>query len=591
MLGFLYGRGEEQLLQAAKKLPVKPTPGQNILPQFVYNAAPDRSFLSGARLADPCEAADSPEERARLLTQRTELIYLLGHSNGLDEGIGDIVLCRKDSCPAEPDDLAVLPCFHGGPCPRTAPGGVHRMCPGEIGAQRVINLTCWGIPIAGKPFAPRFSVGEGLLLSAGVEALITTIRVTDFYDSELLLMYYLCNAGFPFGAVANKVNQYRMKTNRLAEILCFGDPLSQLSPIVHHVAGEKREDRAWAVRLPRSLDKATDFGAYLPEMDAIHNPLILDLTPDASLMAAVLDPPDTLYFTVLRDSDAAEFKFKLIHRDTVTQIPQEHLRLLQDLDFFAISFPRLIRSPLERKPIRAVSKLLEEIKARLRSWPLAHMGIGSKVHIESLAELYFAPTKLLALLIDKLLDFYGKFMSKYTGLHSKYWHADYQFSHLEANIARCPYCGCFIDEIVFEKIIRKESRRLGNCDGCGLVYDGRSELPRWVKISDNPIVGSALAISLKVKNPYSLTVPAGVVAVLENGSSEQKCISRIGPEMIGTDEGSEAEFLLKIPGAPHKGVYYLSVAILVGAKINFLRRPIEVAAAGQGLAAAMTSSA
>ncbi len=60
VLGFLYGRGEEQLLQAAKKLPVKPTPGQNILPQFVYNAAPDRSFLSGARLADPCEAAASP---------------------------------------------------------------------------------------------------------------------------------------------------------------------------------------------------------------------------------------------------------------------------------------------------------------------------------------------------------------------------------------------------------------------------------------------------------------------------------------------------------------------------------------------------
>ena len=225
-LGVLHGPSAGDLLAAADRWLAQSVPGE-IGPQPAGGA--EEGAFWGARMVG---FEGNAEEARAFLSQPCELAFIVGHSNGLDIDAGPVTLCQRGEGPAaDSAELGVFPCFHGLPCGRCRPGQPQAR-PGDLAARRLILVTCWGMLLSDVVFTAGRTLGKGLLQNPAIEALITTVRVACIDAVDLPHLYFLANAGLPFGLLANRANQRRLDRGLRADFLCFGDPLSHLAAAV-----------------------------------------------------------------------------------------------------------------------------------------------------------------------------------------------------------------------------------------------------------------------------------------------------------------------------------------------------------------------
>ncbi len=574
-LGFLYGRGEEQLLSAARRMSDQPYIGE-ARKQYLFVDSLDTWGFNAAHLTPVSEVAHDRETTGDLIEAPMDLAFLAGHANGIDMNLGEVVLCRHShTAPAELDQLDAFPCYHGGPCVRIIGGTRTKRAIEDVGARCLVNLTCWGVSIAPTPYAPEYTLGEGLLHHGKVMSMVTTVRVAVFDSTDLALLYYLCNDGLPLGQVANRANRLRLLNGRGAELLCFGDPRARIEPRLEK-AEATRQGETWELHIPPSQYGPMDIRADIPTGSMDDTIVLVDNTPSTRFLGGMLDPSGVLYASVAESANNDEVTFELARRSEVVERRNGARRVYQDLEFLDAYLPGLMESSDNREALMGIAETLAGVKEFLRSWPLYTMTKGSAVLRSVPDAVWGTLTTGLTALVESLMDFFMEFLGTRPGLHYDDWLGGYQYRRTIRDRIQCRYCGYHVDEWVHESRMSHATRRVGKCHACGIIYDGDPVIGRWLTTEDILERGCPTSVRVTGRNPYGFPVPVAAVTVLERWELKESRIAKAGPSIVDAGERCDAEVALEVPESFPHGVHHVSVAWMVGGRINFLRRDLRI---------------
>ncbi|MFC1835856.1 hypothetical protein ACFL2Q_14240 [Thermodesulfobacteriota bacterium] len=574
-LGFLYGRGKEQLLDAARQISDRPFVGDP-RKQFLFVDNPDTWDFKATHLTLASEVAHDLEGLGDLVETDMDLAFFAGHGNGIDMNLGKVVLCRHSrTAPAAPDQLGVFPCYHGGPCVRTLGGARIRRAIEDVGARCLINLTCWGVSIAPAPYAPKHTLGEGFLRHSAVEAMVTTVGVAGYDAMDLGLLYFLCNDGLPLGQVANRANRVRPLDGRGAELLCFGDPRARIKPSLEKAEALRQGDKL-TLRIPPSEHGPTDIRADISVEPLDDKIVLVDDPPSGRYLGGVLDPSGVMYASIAEGAGTEDVTLDIVGRSDLVERRNGARRVFQDLEFLDSYLPELLQSSDNRNAVVEVAEILAGVKAFLRSWPLDGLAAGSTVLRSFPDSVWDTLTKGLTALVESLMVLFEGFMTTRAGLRYDDWSGRYRSRRTTSDRIRCRYCGYHVDEWLLKSRMTHATRRIGYCHACGLIYDGDPAIGRWLVTEDILERGRPTTVRLNGRNPYGFPVPVAAVTVLERWELNESSVAKAGPFITDAGERCAVEAVLDVPKSFPPGVYHLSAAWMVGGRINFLRRDLRL---------------
>jgi hypothetical protein len=572
-LGYLYGRNSEQLLTAAETMlrPSSTSPSSE-QPIRLFNMLASRYPIRAAGLFDAHANAREKSEVIEMFQQPSELDFLVGHSNGCDMGLGGVLLCRHDSIPAAAaDELRVMPCYHGGPCSRHAAKKGTVTSSDLAGTRRAIAACCWGVLTGQGPFSPEYSIGESLLLHAGLSSLITTLRVTGFETPELTLLYHYSAAGLPFGAIANLANRLRLAGGFEAEWICFGDPAARI-PGAHEPAelNVEAEERA-PVRLsvPAFAD---DVVAFLPEERMPPESIALVRNASEDLSGA-LSPDGAVFLTTNCERDQ-EIHLDIIGRCDLKQSTDVGLDLQSGLEFLEV----YLQGPLrEAHPAEAASAMAAFLALRrvLLGWSLGYAPVGAVMRYEFIAAEFATLDGALVELCSRVLDLAAAYTLRSGCMQSHLWSWAYDQVAYVPDVGRCLQCGSAVSETVLRQKMGAGERRIGFCDGCGFLYDGEAGIDRYLVAPESIAAGGTCKLGIVSINTSRFRNPASILCVFDRYETAASVLVREDFSVLPGEE-RQCCFEIEIPRDAAKGVHYLGATVMVGTKLACYQRPIWV---------------
>jgi hypothetical protein len=229
-----------------------------------------------------------------------------------------------------------------------------------------------------------------------------------------------------------------------------------------------------------------------------------------------------------------------------------------------------------REALVGIAETLAGVKEFLRSWPLDGLTTGSAVLRSVPASVWGTLTKGLTALVESLMDFYEEFLLTRVGLHYDTWIGRYRYHRTLWDRIQCRYCGYHVDEWILESRMTRETRRIGKCHACGLIYDGDPAIGRWITTDNILERGRPTTVRVTGRNPYGFPVPVAAVTVLERWELNESSVAKAGPFIVDAGERCDVEVALDVPKSFPPGVHHLSAAWIVGGRINFLRRDIRL---------------
>jgi hypothetical protein len=569
-LGYLYGRGLLALSRAADRLITGPVPRSGKI--RVFSMLGQHFPLAGARLL----RIDSHALRGygnEIISAPSPLDIFVGHSNGQDMGLGGRVLCRYSTDPAlAADALDAMPCFHGGSCQREASGKGTPVFADAVGARRIINLSCWGVTLHNRPFAPALSVGEALLSGAGVAVMLATVRAVNLEASELQLLYHRCVGGLSFGGIANLANQFRLRTGAEAEWVCFGDPAEALD------ATALTAEAAWSgdtlsLSIPdQPINETRDLMVLLEPSHLPEQPILIQQTAGA-LLPAVVDPSGSLCLTVPAEWSAPEIRYRIVDRRSM-DVAAVIAALVEGLDFLDCVIGGSKDPPLPDN-VPPAEQAVRQIRRMLQGLAIA-LPIGEVVGDGWLDDAFTRVGAALHDLPEPMLDLCATFTRTFGLMQSKLWKWSFQYVGTNSEAVVCPTCGSAVDELVFESGLRRLRRRVGFCDACGFLYDGDPGVGRFIVLRDPVAPGTRMMVSMKLTNPYALDVPVSGYFVIDLHEFRTSEVVRFQPSMISAHAAKEISASIDIPEGLAPGTYFLGAMILVGTTLNAYQRTFRV---------------
>lgn len=573
-LGFVTGREPGELECLAARFPRQPSVGRADSVR-IFRAKETSSRSWGAALCEARDLVGSPQEYARLLTEPAEVLILSGHSNGLDMTVGDAVLCRQGTFQAGLDEPRVLPCFHDGVCTRTR-GRAVRVNADQLMARRVISITCWGFSPAEHPFVGAATLGDALRLHAEVEALLTTLRAAALAPSELSLIYGALRSGEPFGLIALRVNRFRLWAGQPADLLCLGDPESRLEPAMSE--GHLVDFKPGLFGVAVSGQCGGDLTVMLPVAALPADPVVLVEGQGSECLGGALEPGGRLWLSTPAARRDGVVRGAILDMALLREEECSLGRLREDVVFLDDYLPNLpsLDDDEERMRARAFEAALR-LRGLVVKWPLSGLGRGSVIArrgFDAVHELLLAREEALA---NALLDLYAAFCARRGGLHLANWLPLFRRAGVEPGEEPCAYCGHPVGETLYVARAGPQERRVGSCLACGIVYDGRPSVARWLRTGGGLRAGGTSRVTLSVRNGTSLPSFAGLSAVAERFELGESCVAR--GECTRVEPGGEVVLGvdLTIPETAPVGTWYLSGAAVLGAHVQFLRCPVRVA--------------
>lgn len=148
-------------------------------------------------------------------------VHLLGHSNGIDMGCGNTVICGKNQ-KHYPIEGHFPPCVYGDVCNRK---GI-KIFPEDISADIVFLYTCWGILFDQAMYDKRISLSSAFILSINSGIYISTYSKSNLdKDAGKVIGSYL-SQGMSVGKAVQLFNlQHYLKYFDTPEVLMImGDP-------------------------------------------------------------------------------------------------------------------------------------------------------------------------------------------------------------------------------------------------------------------------------------------------------------------------------------------------------------------------------
>jgi hypothetical protein len=569
-LGFLYGRSPQQLQESGQRLLCGTSASSSHGVQRVFSMMQDAYPLWGARLLN---VKDSKEKALRLLKEPSDLDFYVGHSNGCDMGLGGLVLCRRGSVDCiPPDELRVMPCFHGSPCTRALSGKGDPASADHVGAQRVVCASCWGATLGPTHFAPEYSFGEGLLVHSGVNILLTTVRVSSFSANELSLIYYMANAGIPFGLIANRINQLRLKTKRTAEWICFGDPTNAMTGQIHDLETELRAGTMnTSILMEVPLARACDVGCRRPI--GCDEPILISEKENGTLTAA-FDPEGTLYATLPSGWSGSQLVYRVLSRRELVNASRGARQLLADLEFIEAYLGGVLRDRPTELVLQA-QDALGALKRILMAWPLESLKQGDVINREWLDEAWKALNRGVFRLAESLLNIAVVFMQRLGCMQFRAWSWAFHETKVDETVVICRYCGSPVDEIVHEGHLRTQTRRIGFCDACGFLYDGNPKMGRWLLLEEPIQPGESVIMEIPVRNPYPIAVPVSAVGNIDLHETAASRFARIPSVVLEGHRRQTLKFELEYPNELYSGITFVGATVIIGGQVNFYARPMR----------------
>jgi hypothetical protein len=493
-----------------------------------------------------------------LLFRRSELLLLAAHSNGFDiDGIGPSLcaLNARESTAA----TGVMPCFNGAPCSRRR-SGHHPRSVASVTARRVIAATCWGVS---KELAYDFehTAGAALIHNPLIESLLTTMRVVHFDAADIATLYYLANDGYSFGAIASRWNAFRLWRGYHAEMVCFGDPETCLSPGIDEmpvgfggsmvIHGSQARRRDVKIRSAAPVERVVVVGS---RRDGI--------------LSSVVMPDGVVYATLEKDVNSASLALSEEDQNPLLCSPSELFTELEQVGDYLSA---------DGQPSRLVSSYTK-LRQAVASWPLASVTRGAFVAQETLVHTWGVLKERLDAFADAAVDSYLSTVHQHIGLHTlRYWERVYVDRPGLMVTRDCSFCGGTLDERVLVHRACNRQRLLGHCRSCGPSYDVPSHGRVSLELPEHAQSGSVVGASFRLQGSKLPRVPARAVFVLQQLHEGSGSDSDVAGGDVTYDTPHDAHCELRIPDQIAPGVYHLAAMVTMGAALHFFRRPIRVA--------------
>jgi hypothetical protein len=521
--------------------------------------------------------SDAPNQLG-LLSSRSSLIYLLGHSNGQDAGFEGLVLCQHHSSNRAAAAPNTFPCYSGAAC-RFRNSEYKRISPDVFVTRKIVNLTCWGVSVHDHPFSRILSVGDGLLRNKYLQTLLTTIRPAQITDADLLLFYFRIAEGLPFGEVAARVNAFRMRRGFRGDYFCIGDPEGSISPMIKVGYFRSHGDGVGVARCETD-GKRTDFVVAIPrELDDRYQVVLLEAQPE-EVEFGISDGSD-LFLSMCADATRHEFRLRLLScQDTELAIltsVRELSSALEHVEWLASLAADDGRGEIEREA-QDLCANVAAFKGFAKKWPYYDIKPGD-VLLSSTVELAFSQLTLhLSSVAVSLLQLYNVTLARGGTYFMR--HADgFKFLEIERiETQNCAYCGDLVEDVLVGDQSGHERRVTGCCYTCGPVYDVPSEAGGWLLAMPQTRSGEAATFHMKVGHPYMFPVKAfGLVAIPKFGAVGVG-LDLVGFKTIEVAPGEHAtlEVSIDIPAGFIRGIYYVIACLAVGTLVHFFRRPLLI---------------
>lgn len=537
--------------------------------QVAFAHADFRSYLGGAK-----QNTVGPDvggyDAEFLIAQPVDCLYLLGHSNGHDAGIGPIVLCRQPDTPrSRRPRLDAYPCFNGHGC-RFKDQPVRPVTSRHVNARRIVNLTCWGSSLSSAPFSPTLSVGAGLLAGARLRVMLTLFRASRLSAREAMLIYYLLNSGVSFGRVANVLNDDRCARGQAVAFACFGDPRERLAASVVSIEARVVTSRLRSISLP-ARDLPYDFVIELSDLSEIpgvcvtHPMVTAGSVLSNRVWLSVAPGPETVI--MLEIVEACE----IAAAKTGVNVDLQHLSWIKR---FCSRIKKMYKLNALTQDLRDNA---DEYSSYLEALPHRHFQLGA-----------FTDRRFLEAQRSAGCGLVDEFMVSASSLHERLasfgamssMRILYDVSDIGLETRhheRCPICRGAINVTQLRLAGGGPKRSQFNCDCCGPIQQSASNLLFTLCLDGKLIPGTTIHLSAVV--PGSACQPwtrrAQLSVVLCTFLRETDVAGRSEPvDVNGSD--TTLSVSLALPERLTPGVYYLSAQIIVGAEVSHVRHPVSV---------------
>ena len=166
------------------------------------------------------------------LIEPSSLLFAMAHSNGIDMGLGNIVLCPRETTPVlSAVGIKAMPCFFNLElCSRVKPDNIIIKL-NQLKAQIAFFYTCWGIQLKNGLYDPSVSFARQLVLSPHIGMIVSTYTMSHLDNSILSKFMHHVKNDSTISDVVNQLNSEHFKfySDIPHTLIVLGDPEFKLN--------------------------------------------------------------------------------------------------------------------------------------------------------------------------------------------------------------------------------------------------------------------------------------------------------------------------------------------------------------------------
>jgi hypothetical protein len=473
------------------------------------------------------------------LLEPSNLLFAMAHSNGIDMGLGNIILCpREQTALSTSVGIKAMPCFFNlALCSRAKPSN-QIVKISQLKTQIAFFYTCWGIQLKNGLYDPQVSFARQLALSPHIGMIISTYTMSHLDNAIAAKFMHHFDSAMTLGTIINQLNaeHFQSYADIRHTLIVLGDP---------------------EFKLNQSL--SSNFEQLFPEKVLSH----------------------------------------LMHKGLIQA--KQHHEVAMDTDICsAISL--MVNDILYTKTVVLGSRALalSTMQDQLAAWMLFLDSLWIlvlliKKRLSQAAQRYINPNHLLIQLQQEVHQYHQYWVDYFVMMNANFGglirlQIDTFFDEknkIPACDLHCPYCNGGLIEHELCLIEHEQlKRRVLECYSCTTIFDSHAiftfariacetfwlkDLPQTIKVH--------LCMSPHLKGIFHYTVCACLEPFYKKGQSMIASQINKGQRQIQAYEPQLIDITLEnfMPLADYAaGQYYLNILVMVHTSVAVLRRTIYI---------------
>jgi len=520
--------------------------------------------LVGAGLASVLDICSDKEQTTSLEERlKTEYgsLFLYGHSNGVCHGAGGLALCIRDQKLGGKHDASIMPCFDGAQCRFDHGTAYKHVDASTINCQLIVDLTCFGYMITDNSFHSKDSLGQALLTSPSLRALVTSVRPLRIDRDGYALAAFLVHDALPMGNVTALLNRIRIKYDpNGAELVCFGDPRAHLIKTVCNL-DEYLSD---SLQLPKAnIDFNADKDISLQAEHSYDEVIVY-----SNANCAAWSPNGTIYLSLDKETSTIG-----LSRVKVSSLLKRYnfKTLVPFLIFLQFYINDIRKSPLVEgdQELNLIAEQLERKRIELLEFiysfnPSITFPPGGVINEEILTYISNNCVNLLIELSENLHTILYKTSKDAKLCFQAGSNLLHNLRHCDA-VAKCLYCDSQAILIHKEMLGTDFKRQALFCDRCGPLFEGLG-LVECFEI--NREEKNIYQVTLSLRNPFDFDIPVFGILCLLSFDGLNNAEAEFNPMVLSGKEIKQFCTQISISSALSNGIHRIKAMFTIGAHVE-----------------------